>query len=131
MQAGHILLQEALPPLAHRGIGQSQLARNLHFVFPEALSKIILARLTNPDGRERDLANDSNCSRCSVPNTKAVFGRPIAIGTSIVHKRCPCRQPYYCHLFMGHYTRSPTSFGTKPSYGFLGQLGVSSSSQLF
>src|SRR5262252_9939822 len=75
------------------------------FVFPEALSKIILARLTNPDGRERDLANDSNCSPCSAPNTNAAFGRPIAIGTSIVHKRCPCRQQYYCHLFMGHNTR--------------------------
>src|SRR5262252_592045 len=76
------------------------------FVFAEALSKIILARLTNPDGRERDLANDSNCSRCSAPNTNAAFGRPIAIGTSIVHKRCPCRQQYYCHFFMGHYTRT-------------------------
>src|SRR5215472_6295984 len=75
------------------------------FVFPEALSKIILARLTNPDGRERDLANDSNCSRCSAPNTNAAFGRPIAIGTSIVHKRCPSGQQYYCHLLMGHYTR--------------------------
>src|SRR5262252_10587381 len=75
------------------------------FVFPEALSKIILARLTNPDGRERDLANDSNCSPCSAPNTNAAFGRPIAIGTSIVHKRCPCRQQNYCHLFMGHNTR--------------------------
>src|SRR5262252_3433428 len=74
------------------------------FVFPEALSKIILARLTNPDGRERDLANDSNCSPCSAPNTNAAFGRPIAIGTSIVHKRCPCRQQNYCHLFMGHNT---------------------------
>src|SRR5467141_3173833 len=74
------------------------------FVLPEALSKIILARITNPAGRDRELAKPSSCSRCSGFKTKAAFGRPIAIGTPILHWRYLNSQQYYCHLFMGHYT---------------------------
>ena len=49
---------------------------------------LILARLTSPAGRERELARLSSCSRCSASKTNAVLGRPIAISTSIVHGRC-------------------------------------------
>src|SRR6267154_1844900 len=76
------------------------------FVLPEALSKIILARITNPAGRDRELAKPSSCSRCSGFKTKANFGRPIAIGTPILHWRYLNSQQYYCHLFMGQYTSS-------------------------
>src|SRR5258708_2667647 len=75
------------------------------FVLPEALSKIILARITNPAGRDRELAKLSSCSRCSGVKTKAAFGRPIAIGTPILHWRYLNSQQYYCHLFMGQHTR--------------------------
>src|SRR6267154_2969177 len=74
------------------------------FVLPEELSKIILARLTSPAGRDRELAMPSSCSRCSGRRTKAAFGRPIAIDTPILHWRCLYSQQYYCHLFMGHNT---------------------------
>ena len=59
------------------------------FVFPEALSKIILARLTSPAGRDRELARPSSCSRCPGRKTNCAFGRPIAIGTPILHWRYP------------------------------------------
>src|SRR5713226_10238875 len=36
MQPGHILLQEAPPPLADGGVGQSQLARNLQVRLPRS-----------------------------------------------------------------------------------------------
>src|SRR5260370_20932068 len=74
------------------------------FVLPEELSKIILARLTSPAGRDRELAMPSSCSRCSGRRTKAAFGRPISIDTPILHWRCLYSQQYYCHLFMGHNT---------------------------
>jgi len=45
-------------------------------------------RVTSPAGSERELAMLSSCARCSVLNTSAAFGRPIAIDTSIVHQRC-------------------------------------------
>jgi hypothetical protein len=32
------------------------------------------------------------------------FGRPIAIGTSILRGRCPYSQQHECQLFMGQYT---------------------------
>src|SRR6516165_10237927 len=67
---------------------------------------MILARRTSPAGRERELAKPSSCSRRSASKTNAAFGRPIAIGTSIVHRRCPDSQQYYCQLFMGQNTRS-------------------------
>src|ERR1700675_2542368 len=76
------------------------------FVLPQALCKIILARVTNPAGRDRELAKPSSCSRCSGVKIKAAFGRPIAIGTPILHWRYLNSQQYYCHLFMGHYTSS-------------------------
>src|ERR1039458_3557468 len=50
------------------------------FVFPEALSKTILARLTSPAGSDRELARLSSCSRCCGLKTNTAFGRPIAIG---------------------------------------------------
>src|SRR3974390_2889367 len=75
------------------------------FVFPEAHNKIILARRTSPAGRERELAKPSSCSRSSASKTNAAFGRPIAIGTSIVHRRCLDSQQYYCQLFTGQHTR--------------------------
>src|SRR5712691_9356069 len=59
------------------------------FVLPEALSKIILARLTSPAGRDRELARLSSCSCCSGRKTNCAFGRPIAIGTPILHWRYP------------------------------------------
>jgi hypothetical protein len=62
--------------------------------FPEALNKIILARRTRPEGRERELAKLSSCSRRSESKTNVAFGRPIAIGTSIVHRRCLYPQQY-------------------------------------
>jgi len=71
------------------------------FVLPEALSRIILARLTSLAGRDRELAMPSSCSRCSGRRTKAAFGRPIAIDTPILHWRYRYSQQYYCHLFMG------------------------------
>ena len=58
------------------------------FVLPEALNKIFLARRTNPAGRERELAKLSSCSRSSASKTNTAFGRPTAMGTSIVHGRC-------------------------------------------
>src|ERR1700688_1772067 len=76
------------------------------FVLPEALNKILLARLTSPAGSDRELARPSSCSRCSGRKTKAAFGRPIAISTPILHWRCPYSQQYYCHLFMGQDTSS-------------------------
>jgi hypothetical protein len=36
----------------------------------------------------------SSCTRCSGLNANAAFGRPIAIDTSIVHRRCPYSQQY-------------------------------------
>src|SRR6266481_2066012 len=53
---------------------------------------------------DRELAKPSSCSRCSGIKTKAAFGRPIAIGTPILHWRYLNSQQYYCHLFMGQYT---------------------------
>src|SRR5215469_6041004 len=79
------------------------------FVLPEALNKTILARLTSPAGRDRELARLSSCSRCSGRKTNSAFGRPMAIGTPIVHWRCPFSQQYYCHLFMGHNTSDRSS----------------------
>jgi hypothetical protein len=58
------------------------------FVFPEAISKTILARRTSPAGREREFAKLSNWFAQLVSKTNAAFGRPIAIGTPIVHRRC-------------------------------------------
>src|ERR1022692_675652 len=77
------------------------------FVLPEALSKIILARLTNPAGRDRELARLSSCSRCCALKINSAFGRPSAIGTSILHGRCLYSQQYDCHLFMGKHTSGP------------------------
>src|ERR1700689_4507927 len=77
--------------------------------FPEALNKIILARRTRPDGRERELAKLSSCSRSSESKTNADLGRPIAIGTSIVHRRCLYSQQYYDQLFMGQNTSTHLS----------------------
>lgn len=57
------------------------------FIFPAALSKTIRTRVTSPAGSDRELAILSSCARCSGLNTNAAFGRPIAIGTSIVHQR--------------------------------------------
>jgi hypothetical protein len=74
------------------------------FVFPEALSKTILARLTSPAGSDRELAKRSSCSRCCGLKTNTAFGRPIAIGTPILHWRCLYSQQYYCHLFTGQDT---------------------------
>src|ERR1700689_437770 len=72
--------------------------------FPEALIKIILARRTRPAERERELAKPSSCSRSSESKTNADLGRPIAIGTSIVHRRCLYSEQYYDQLFMGQNT---------------------------
>jgi hypothetical protein len=52
-----------------------------------ALSKTIRTRVTSPAGSEPELAMLSSCARCSGLNTNAAFGRPLAIGTSIVHQR--------------------------------------------
>jgi hypothetical protein len=52
-----------------------------------ALSKTIRTRVTSPAGSEPELAMLSSCARCSALNTNAAFGRPLAIGTSIVHQR--------------------------------------------
>jgi hypothetical protein len=92
------------------------------FVLPEALSKIILARLTSPAGRDREPAIPSSCSRCSGRNIKAAFGRPMAIDTPILHWKCLYSQQYYCHLFMGQDTTrgrrlnrtSPSSLPRQP-----------------
>jgi hypothetical protein len=40
------------------------------------------------------LAKLSSCSRSSESKTNVDFGRPIAIGTSIVHGRCLYSQQY-------------------------------------
>src|SRR5260370_20193016 len=103
------------------------------FVLPEALSKIILARITNPAGRDRELAKPSSCSRCSGFKTKAAFGRPIAIGTPILHWRYLNSQQYYCHLFMGHYTSSsvPSSFCLRATRQTGEAQGVLRSRELF
>src|ERR1700691_2809607 len=77
--------------------------------FPEALIKIILARRTRPAERERELAKPSSCSRSSESKTNADLGRPIAIGTSIVHRRCLYSEQYYDQLFMGQNTSSHLS----------------------
>ena len=69
-----------------------------------AHNKIILARRTSPAGRDRELAKPSSSSRSSASKTNVAFGRPIAIGTSIVHRRCLHSQQYYCQLFMGQDT---------------------------
>ena len=78
------------------------------FVLPEALSKIILARLTSPAGSDREFARPSSCSRCCGLKTNTAFGRPIAISTPILHWRCLYSQQYYCHLFMGQHTSVPS-----------------------
>jgi hypothetical protein len=64
------------------------------FVFPEALIRMIRARLTSPAGSERELAILFSCSRCIGLNTNVAFGRPIIIGTSIVHQRCLFSEQY-------------------------------------
>jgi hypothetical protein len=43
------------------------------------------------------------------------LGRPIAIGTSIVHRRCLYSQQYYDQLFMGQNTRSHLALLTSSS----------------
>ena len=48
----------------------------------------------SPAGRAREFAKLSSCSPCSASKTSTAFGRPIAIGTSIVHGRCPDSQQY-------------------------------------
>src|SRR6202050_2011273 len=77
--------------------------------FPEALIKIILARRTRPAERERELAKPSSCSRSSESKTNADLGRHIAIGTSIVHRRCLYSEQYYDQLFMGQNTSTHVS----------------------
>jgi len=42
MQPGHILLQESLPPLAHRRVGKSHLARNLQVGLAGSYGVVIL-----------------------------------------------------------------------------------------
>src|SRR3989338_4008188 len=79
------------------------------FVKPCALSRMIRTRVTNPCGRERELARLSNCARCSGVNTRSGLGLPSFMDTSIVHQRCPFSLQYYCHLFMGHDTRESRS----------------------
>jgi hypothetical protein len=41
------------------------------------------------------------CSRSSESKTNLAFGRPISVGTSIVHGRCQDSEQYECQLFMG------------------------------
>jgi hypothetical protein len=76
------------------------------FIFQAALSKTILTRVTSPAGSERELAALSSRACCQGLNTNAAFGRPIAIGTSIVHKRHLFSVQDYCNLLMGQYIRS-------------------------
>ena len=71
-------LSKSTSPQAYGDLARLQLTSNSRFVFPEALSKMILARRTSPAGREREFAKFSSCLRCSASKTNAVFGRPIA-----------------------------------------------------
>ena len=73
------------------------------FVLPEALNKIILARLTSPAGRDRELARLSSCSRCSGRKTNSAFGRPTAISTP----HCALEMPIYAAILL------PLIYGTK------------------
>ncbi len=49
---------------------------------PSAASRTISARRTNPCGRLRELAIDSNCSRSDSVKSNGANGRPITIGLS-------------------------------------------------
>ena len=90
VQSGHILLHIPPAPLAHRGWAQSQLVRDLLIGFSRRTQQNDSRRRTNPAGSERELARLSSCSRCSAVNTNSALGRPIAIGTSIVHEMPIC-----------------------------------------
>ena len=51
-------------------------------------SRLSFDQEISPAGRERELAQLSSCSRNSESKINVALGRPIAIGTSIVHRRC-------------------------------------------
>jgi hypothetical protein len=53
-------------------------------LIPEALSRMIRARLNSPCGRVREAANVRSCSLSSGFKTKGGLGRPIGMGTSIL-----------------------------------------------
>jgi hypothetical protein len=66
-------------------------------------------RITNPAGRERELARLSSCSRCPAVTTNSGLGLLRAKGTYIVHEM-PISPAIFLPLIYGQYTKKVLIF---------------------
>jgi hypothetical protein len=80
------LFQKPPVPLANGGAAEPELEGDLLIGFSSRTQQNDSRPHHQPAGRERELARLSSCSRCPALTTNFALGRPIAIGTSIVHE---------------------------------------------